>query len=772
MKKRIYYLFGLLCICLFNLNAQVAGTVIDEHHNPIEFVNVALYSSIDSTLIGGAATDSLGLFSIPADNVENTFLKLSIIGYETKIINTEKNQTIILQPSTTELSEIVIRADQPLIRAVEDKIIFNVQNLRNIEGYNASDILKLVPKVFVGNDEAIMIGNIPATLFVNNRRLSADEAKIFLQTMQANAIANIEIRETHGSEQDASIRGSIINIRTKGINRGFESTTSLRFEKPASEIQRINPSLNIQGGSGKFSFYGSYSLSHFQDNQYSETTNNFINNDTKHFSKGNYKTNRLSNFFRTGITFNPNKNHSLGIECNGNFSKAIDNPSTYNILLFESNNIIDKGNILGNNNSDSKFLNLVFNYNWIVDSLGSRLNVLTNYNNRNMISSIKREIQYEILPNFNAANTATNFADNISLKVDFEKIYSSKLSLRTGAQYSSTNRFSKNKAEEDSRISVENRWNYDEVIFGVYAGLSKSFEGNLFIIANIRAENTVIDGKANNREHPVHQNHTQFFPYFYFSHQPSDNFSYNLFYTKNINRPAFSLLNNYSYRVTDILYTQGNPNLKPELENIVQVSANYLNHKFSLRYKYTPNTITEQFQVIDNIVYHSNVNFGVSRILESDYSFSGKIKDWWQTNFYLFAGYTHIPQSYYKKKLLSGFASMNNRVFVFNKGILSIELYARTGRILGNSYYGGTSGMNISFSKSIFNNALTIAGGINDIFNSTQNKSITQTPYLNYSFYSKNQTRYMWLRLSYRISSKTNVKIKRIDNVNTIQDRL
>ena len=43
---------------------QISGSIIDEDNNAIPFANAAVYSNLDSALVGGAASDEKGNFTV------------------------------------------------------------------------------------------------------------------------------------------------------------------------------------------------------------------------------------------------------------------------------------------------------------------------------------------------------------------------------------------------------------------------------------------------------------------------------------------------------------------------------------------------------------------------------------------------------------------------------------------------------------------------------------------------------------------------------------
>ena len=70
------------------------------------------------------------------------------------------------------------------------------------------------------------------------------------------------------------------------------------------------------------------------------------------------------------------------------------------------------------------------------------------------------------------------------------------------------------------------------------------------------------------------------------------------------------------------------------------------------------------------------------------------------------------------------------------------------------------------------NNALTLQVGVDDLLNGSKVRVTNKVPTLNYSVYLKNQTRQVWCRLTYNFSTKTKTNKNRIQNDNSIKNRL
>lgn len=107
MNKLRYFILGIfLQLCfIINISGQtITGTVISEIYGPIAGVFVSIPKTNIST-----KTDYKGNYSITIDSNYNT-LKFSISGYESKLVNVNKDTVIniTLENSPIELNEIII----------------------------------------------------------------------------------------------------------------------------------------------------------------------------------------------------------------------------------------------------------------------------------------------------------------------------------------------------------------------------------------------------------------------------------------------------------------------------------------------------------------------------------------------------------------------------------------------------------------------------------------------------------------------------------------
>ena len=90
--------------CMQNSSRTMIGRIVDVHHRPIDFANVALLNVRDSSLINGGVTNENGPFVIPCD-ARKAIVRVSCVGYITtsNTYNIGKIGTITLMEATMNL---------------------------------------------------------------------------------------------------------------------------------------------------------------------------------------------------------------------------------------------------------------------------------------------------------------------------------------------------------------------------------------------------------------------------------------------------------------------------------------------------------------------------------------------------------------------------------------------------------------------------------------------------------------------------------------------
>ncbi|MFA6838513.1 MAG: hypothetical protein WCR12_06705 [Dysgonamonadaceae bacterium] len=239
--------------------------------NPIEFACVALYSVTDTTLITGSVTDSMGNFEIISELIDNTFLKVSMVGYETKLVPTDTNLSVVLDETTNELGEVAVYGDLPKIRIKDYALVTTVPNTVLSKAGTANDVLKRLSSLTGKDGEFEVFGKGKAKIFINNREMR-DLSE--LDNINSNDIKEVEIVTNPGARYDASVNAviRIYTIPKTGDGLGFD----LRSSYYRSQNTDLADQLNVNYRKNGWDIFGTFNYHHsewFQDSNMQQTTN-------------------------------------------------------------------------------------------------------------------------------------------------------------------------------------------------------------------------------------------------------------------------------------------------------------------------------------------------------------------------------------------------------------------------------------------------------------------------------------------------------------------
>jgi outer membrane cobalamin receptor len=228
MTKKLIFTF--LFIFVQNFNAQnsfdnlISGKVVDDGTGiGLEFSNIVLLHSNDSSQAKGTVTNNEGDFEIESIPPGNYFLRASYIGYESKVID----NIIISEDSEINLDEIglvmkyfktddVIVSDEraPISYEIDKKVINVSEQFTSLSG-NAVDVLENVPSITVDIEGNVSLRGSGSFRVLVDGRPTIMEANEILQQMPASSIENIEIITNPSAKFDPEGTAGIINLVLK-----------------------------------------------------------------------------------------------------------------------------------------------------------------------------------------------------------------------------------------------------------------------------------------------------------------------------------------------------------------------------------------------------------------------------------------------------------------------------------------------------------------------------------------------------------------------------
>lgn len=243
---------------------SVKCKVIDKDGEPEIYATYRIYSMNDTTetvCIGTTAID--GGFIVQLPNVGDYILYVSVIGKDTikRPFSIDTSHPVadlgILtsEISNTQLDEVVVVAQKPLISKEIDRIGYDVQADEGSKTNTVIEMLRKVPMVAVDGENQITVnGSSNFKIFKNGRPSNSytNNAKDILAGMPASMVKRIEVITEPGAKYDAEGIGAIINIVMIEASavKGVMGTATLGGDTNG----RLSPSLWLASQINKVTF--------------------------------------------------------------------------------------------------------------------------------------------------------------------------------------------------------------------------------------------------------------------------------------------------------------------------------------------------------------------------------------------------------------------------------------------------------------------------------------------------------------------------------------
>jgi outer membrane receptor protein involved in Fe transport len=207
------------------MNFKVVGKVVEkETNNLLEYVNVVIFNTRDSSMVSGSITGKDGSFSLDVNHPGKLYLVADFIGYHKTIISdillkpgnfVYDAGTITIRPEVVGIEQVDVVADRPYVSYQIDKKVVEVALNPSAQGGTAVDALQNVPSVQTDIEGNVSIrGNSNFTVLIDGRQspLSGSDA---LKQIPANAIDKIEIITNPSVKYDPDGTAGIVNIISK-----------------------------------------------------------------------------------------------------------------------------------------------------------------------------------------------------------------------------------------------------------------------------------------------------------------------------------------------------------------------------------------------------------------------------------------------------------------------------------------------------------------------------------------------------------------------------
>ncbi len=227
MKLKLFTLMMALLAVMTATAQTFTGRVVDEAQLPVPFANVVLLNADDSAFVAGTTTGDDGSFNITG-NTGKPILKISCLGYKTRVLDAIASNmgTIALEPETTMLGEVVVKAQRPAFKLTAEGLRTEVENTLLSKVGTARAVLENLPGVQRKKDGLEVFGKGAPLIYINGRKL---QNQTELEQLSSEDIQSVELITSPGAKYDATVE-SVILIKTKRPQgEGFSFNTQASY---------------------------------------------------------------------------------------------------------------------------------------------------------------------------------------------------------------------------------------------------------------------------------------------------------------------------------------------------------------------------------------------------------------------------------------------------------------------------------------------------------------------------------------------------------------
>lgn len=784
MAHKYPFLFFLF-IFLFsqNLYSQhtVEGVVVDQNNSNVPYATVVLLQQKDSTAYKGTFSEEEGKFHFSEIEKGNYLVKVSFVGFQDllKPIVVNENvflKNLVLQESTADLDEVVIRAKNPSVTRAVDRLIFNVENTTLSSG-NTWEILKKTPGVLIMEDN-LRIRNNGVTVYLNDRKvqLSASELRELLENYSATNIKSVEVLTNPPAKYEAE-GGAVLNIVTsKIIFPGYKGSVNTSY------TQAVFPKYNFGTShffkNEKINFFANYSFNPRKEFKDDDSFINFKDYNSNDIAKWRTDFDRVTRSqahqANVVLDYSLTEKDVLSICSDVLFSPNKTFNNTVNTAIYNGSNELDSTFVTKSeldNDQKNIAVNLGYKHNF---ENAAQFSVNTHYTNFSQSRFQHVSTNYfspeGTLLNNNSFNTDAEQEINIyTAQADFTSSVGF-ANLETGVKASvidsesGINFFNLENSGPEFVPGLSDNFLYDEEIFAGYLSLSKDWE-KWSIKAGLRGEQTSRKGTSLSLGQTNDRSFFDLFPSFYLMHSISDSHSFTFDYGRRIARPRYESLNPFRYYLNENNFNAGNPDLRSSRSHNFNLNYTYKgSYFFDFYYRDNgPNATTLAFQ--DNEDYTLRTVY--ANVLEStsyglDITHGRSITRSWY-----FYGYI---SAFYEEEVFLAVESDNEAVSNEAKGIF-VQLYNHITLSKDGSFTGEASFVHwptfiqgsyqvepkttVSFGlrKTLWNRSAEITLNLEDILNTTNSELISKYQNQDNGYFAKPETRYVRIGFKYNFGN-------------------
>lgn len=730
-------------------SGTIRGLVQDQQsQQAIEFATIAIHQSSDSALLTGGVTNEQGAFEIEKIPFGQYYVKIDFIGYQSTSQNISLSADApliqlpptLLQASAATLNTAEVTAETSAMSLGIDRKIFDVEKSQLTKGGNAIDVLRNTPTLDVDMNGTVSLrGSQGVTILINGKPSGLEGAsrQAILRQIPANMIKSIEIITNPSAKYDPDGMAGIINIvLKKNKMQGISGNISYSIGTLANKHD-VTAGINFRNE--KINLFANYNFN------YRNSWNTAIAKRKNIFTDGTYNYlaqedagERLNHghFAKIGMDYFINDKNTLSFSAavNPGVQRSIDQIYYKNLNASETTTAHSKRISEQGGSSLSMIYNL--NYSTVFKDPKQKLEFDANYVSYG--APIEGNFTQEDLMNPNTDpirqyNSDVKNNHVLNVKADYTHPFKDKGKLEVGIKggYRQINNnfdfqnfnYTNQSFETDNNLS--NNFQYTEQVYAVYGTYGHKIKKFSFQ-AGIRLEQALTTSHLITTNAVHHNNYFSFFPSAHIGYELPKMQQLQLSYSRRINRPQIHTLNPFGNQSDPQNIHIGNPYLKPEYINSIELTyAKYWkkgSFTSSLFYRHTTDVIRRLYDV-DNqgVGYVRFTNFDEVHSFGIELATGIQWFKWWRMNasinaFQMQEDGTNLSDQY-RNSTFTGHANLGSSFELPLDFGVQFNLFYRAPMVLVIGRITDMFHSSFAVSKSFLNKSLNITLSIQDPFN-------------------------------------------------------
>jgi outer membrane receptor protein involved in Fe transport len=576
--------------------SQIRGMVVDtETVAPVEFANVAIVDPVTNKPVDGTVCDASGKFNLSKVNAGTFKVMITFVGYETISLDVTigpKDEidlgTIKLSSSIRTLQEVTVQGQRPPIEEKIDRMVYNAEADQTTKGGDASDVLKRVPSLSVDIDGNVSLrGSANVLVLINNKpsTITASSVADALKQIPADLIKTVEVITSPSSKYDAEGSAGIINIILKkntleGIFFNADATGGNRGSS-------INLNTSYREGKMGFSFTASERLTYNVISSFSNAQTTKHDGDTlNNIQSADNTSNGRNSQYLFGWDYDINKNNKLSTTIRYGQQNQTQYQNDLLTQTFELNDLTSSSLKQVKNTNESNSVDASLSYTKLFQKKDRELTFLGIFSRNNplngFITNTMNQSDNTLLNSYKNANRG--FTEDYSFQIDMKEPLTDKQFIEFGVKDMARNVNTKYQyfiAEgpngeylQSDNTQLTNDFTYNQQIRSAYASYTLAAGNGYSFRAGSRYEYTTIKAQFKNESDFNVPSYGVLVPTLNLSRKLKDGRMIRLSYNRRIQRPSLRDLNPNLQASNPLNASIGNPNLKPEYTDNVEIAFN------------------------------------------------------------------------------------------------------------------------------------------------------------------------------------------------------